>query len=222
LWRLIVIAVIFLSLTGCRTDAGGEGGLVVSPTISPSPLSQEETMSAEERAEMLRLVRETITTYLVENRVPAYHTDNPRFLRDGGTFVTLKKQGQLRGCIGYIWSQDPLYQTVQRAAVAAATQDPRFPPVTLGEMGEIAIEVSLLSPMEPVEDPDRIEVGKHGLLIRQGYYQGLLLPQVAPEQGWDREQFLEGVCRKAGLPRDAWRDPQTELLSFTAEVFGEE
>jgi len=209
-WKTVILAALLTLLAGCR----GEG--------SPAAGREEGTLSAEERAELLRLARQTITTYLKEKRIPPYSTDNPDFLRPGGAFVTLRKHGQLRGCIGYIYSEEPLYQTIQKMAVAAAVQDPRFPPVRESELGEISIEISLLSPIQRVTDTNAIVVGKHGLIIRYGPYQGLLLPQVAPEQGWDREEFLEGLCYKAGLPADAWRDPQAELYSFTAEVFGEE
>ncbi len=208
-WITVVLAALLTLLTGCR----GEGGAVVGP--------EEGALSAEERAELLRLARQTITTYLKEGKIPSYQTTNPDFLRPGGAFVTLRKHGQLRGCIGYIYSEEPLYQTIQKMAIAAAVQDPRFPPVRASELEKITVEVSLLSPIQRVTDTSTIVVGKHGLIIRYGPYQGLLLPQVAPEQGWNREEFLEGVCHKAGLPPDAWRDPQAELYAFTAEVFGE-
>ncbi|MGB9722765.1 MAG: AmmeMemoRadiSam system protein A [Chloroflexia bacterium] len=209
-WKTVVLAALLTLLAGCR----GEGGVAAGP--------EEGTLSAEERAELLRLARQTITTYLKEKKIPPYQTTNPHFLRPGGAFVTLRKHGQLRGCIGYIYSEEPLYQTIQKMAVAAAVEDPRFPPVRASELEEIAIEISLLSPIQRVTDTNAIVVGKHGLIIRYGPYQGLLLPQVATEQGWTREEFLEGVCHKAGLPGNAWRDPQAELYSFTAEVFGEE
>lgn len=206
----VALTAVLALLAACRNEPGGH--------IAPS---EEGTLTPQEREELLRLARNTIEGYLKDHRIPPYRTDNPHFLRPGGAFVTLKKRGDLRGCIGYIYSERPLYETIQQAAVAAATQDPRFPPVRLSEMAEITIEISLLSPLERVRDVNEIVVGKHGLLIRRGYYQGLLLPQVAPEQGWNREQFLEGVCYKAGLPADAWKDPATELYSFTAEVFSE-
>ncbi|MBN1484339.1 MAG: AmmeMemoRadiSam system protein B [Chloroflexia bacterium] len=203
-------------------------GSSVPTDHSPSPtVFEEENMIEQgpltetERVELLELARQTIAAYLQRREVLPYQTDNPHLLREGGIFVTLNLEGMLRGCIGYITSEDPLYQTVQRAAVAAATQDPRFPPLTLQELPSVTIEISILSPMQLVEDVEEIEVGKHGLLIKRGMYQGLLLPQVAPEQGWDREQFLVGICRKAGLPADAWSDPETRLYAFTAEVFGE-
>lgn len=214
LWRTAAVTAIVAMLVGCQNGSNG-----VRPTIPPE---EPGTLSPEERAELLRLARETIVTYLREKRTPSYKTTNPNFLRPGGAFVTLRKEGELRGCIGHMVSDAPIYRTIQEMAIAAATQDPRFPPVRLSEMEQITVEISLLSPLERVTDTNKIVVGKHGLLIRRGWYQGVLLPQVAPEQGWDRQQFLEGVCYKAGLPRNAWQDPATELYWFTAEVFGEE
>ncbi len=216
-WSTATLTTLLVLLTGCRASGGGAAP---SPPATPAP--ENEGLSPTEQEELLHLARETIQTYLQERRIPPYQTDNPHFLQDGGAFVTLKKEGDLRGCIGYIWSEEPIYETIQRAAVAAAVQDPRFPPVTLSELPGLTVEISLLSPLKRVEDPNDIVVGKHGLLIRRGYYQGLLLPQVALEQGWDREQFLRGVCRKAGLSPDAWKDPTGELYFFTAEVLGEE
>ena len=181
-------------------------------------------LTPQERQTLLKLAREAITQAVNRQEPPSVdaNTVAEDLQRDGACFVTLTKQGQLRGCIGYIWADDPIYETVQKAAIAAAVRDPRFPPVTRSELDDLTVEISLLSPMKPVADTEEIIVGKHGLLIRQGYAQGLLLPQVAPEQGWTREQFLEGICRKAGLAKDALEDPTTELFTFTAEVFGEE
>jgi AmmeMemoRadiSam system protein A len=116
----------------------------------------------------------------------------------------------------------PLYQTVAEMAVAAAVEDPRFPPLTLDELPLITIEISVLSPLEEVEDVEEIEVGKHGLYIIRGFYRGLLLPQVATEYNWDRETFLQHTCLKAGLPTDCWQDQETKIYKFSAEVFGEE
>jgi AmmeMemoRadiSam system protein A len=213
-WRTAALTTMVLFLTGCRTSAEGLGGTM--------PPEDDRPLTVEERAELLRLARETIAEYLERNQTLAYTPENPVFLRAGGAFVTLKKHTQLRGCIGYIWAEEPIYETVQRAAIAAAVRDPRFPPVTRGELDELTVEISLLSPMKLVADTEDIVLGRHGLFIRHGYAQGLLLPQVAPEQGWTREQFLEGICRKAGLPMDALNDPTTELFTFTAEVFAEE
>jgi AmmeMemoRadiSam system protein A len=146
----------------------------------------------------------------------------PELLQPLGAFVTLKTaQGELRGCIGHLSPEVPLARTVARVAVAAALEDPRFGPVTRDELDTLRLEVSVLSEHEPIA-PEAVEVGRHGLMIRCHGQSGLLLPQVAPEHGLDREAFLAAVCRKAGLPKDAWRDPACELHGFTADVFGED
>lgn len=139
--------------------------------------------------------------------------------RELGAFVTLKRQGQLRGCIGNVIGQGPLYQTVWNMAQAAAFQDPRFRPLTREELADLEIEISVLGPVQPCPDPALVEVGRHGLIMRQGRNQGLLLPQVPLEWGWDRQQFLAQTCRKAGLPATAWKDPTTEIFWFEAVVF---
>ena len=139
--------------------------------------------------------------------------------RELGAFVTLKRDGQLRGCIGNIIGQGPLYQTVWNMARAAAFDDPRFPPLTQPELAGLEIEISILGPIERCPDPEQIVVGRHGLIMRQGARQGLLLPQVPLEWGWDRQQFLAQTCRKAGLPASAWRDPATEIYWFEADFF---
>jgi hypothetical protein len=143
--------------------------------------------------------------------------------RPAAAFVTLRKGEHLRGCIGHLEPDRPLAAVVARAAVAAAFEDPRFPPVTSGELDDLSIEISVLGPLAPVPDPSTIEVGRHGLIVRSGWRRGLLLPQVAPEWGWTREEFLAQTCLKAGLPADAWRKGTgTEILCFEAEVFGED
>lgn len=136
-----------------------------------------------------------------------------------GAFVTLHKRGALRGCIGFIEAYKPLAATVQEMAYAAAFHDPRFPPLTPAEFKDIDIEISVLSPLQRIRQIEEIEVGRHGLLIRQGPRQGLLLPQVATEYHWDRETFLQQTCRKAHLPPTAWQDPQTEIYIFSADIF---
>lgn len=145
--------------------------------------------------------------------------------RSLGAFVTFKKDGHLRGCIGSMVGDGPLYLTVARMARAAAFEDPRFPPVTAAEASALELDISVLGPLTRCPDPSLVRVGRHGLLVRQGYRSGVLLPQVPVEWGWDRETFLAQTCRKAGLPPDAWReawkDGRTELYWFEAEVFGD-
>jgi AmmeMemoRadiSam system protein A len=138
-----------------------------------------------------------------------------------GAFVTLKKHGELRGCIGTLECQRPLSEEVARVAVSAAREDPRFPPVGAAELDELDVEVSVLGPLEPIDplDPEAIVIGRHGLVVEQGARRGLLLPQVATEWKMDRETFLSHTCTKAGLPADAWRRG-ARVYRFAAEVFG--
>ncbi len=137
-----------------------------------------------------------------------------------GAFVTLRKRGRLRGCIGQIGSGGSLIEVVAHCARSAALEDPRFEPVRAEEVREIEIELSVLSPLEEIA-PERIEVGKHGLIVSLGPRRGVLLPQVATECRWDAGRFLEETCLKAGLERQAWRLPETRIHGFTADVFAE-
>ncbi len=136
-----------------------------------------------------------------------------------GAFVTLKEQGQLRGCIGHILGDKPVWLAVREMAVQAAFHDPRFPPLSKEELDQLEIEISILSPMQQCTDPEQVQPGRHGLLIQKGMHTGLLLPQVASEQGWDRETFLEQTCIKAGLPPNSWQSKKLQLFCFEAEVF---
>jgi AmmeMemoRadiSam system protein A len=137
-----------------------------------------------------------------------------------GAFVTLRKRGRLRGCIGQVGTGQPLVEVVAHCAKAAALEDPRFQPVRPEELAEIEIEISALSPLQVIA-PDAIEAGKHGLMVSRGHQRGLLLPQVATEMRWAAHKFLEETCVKAGFEREAWRDPETKIQGFTAEVFSE-
>jgi len=173
-----------------------------------------------ERQALLRVARESIAARF-QGRRPALPPPTGALAERRGAFVTLHGgDGELRGCVGLMRSDRPLVETVARMAVAAATEDGRFEPVTEAELDELSIEVSALSPLEPIR-PENVEVGRHGLLIGHGGRRGVLLPQVPEEHGWDRETFLVHTCRKAGLPDDAWKEAGVELLAFTAEVFRE-
>lgn len=145
---------------------------------------------------------------------------DPQLGESFGAFVTLRKRGRLRGCIGQIGSERSLIEVVAHCAKSAALQDPRFEPVGAEELREIEIELSVLSPLQEIT-PDGIEVGKHGLMVSVGQNRGVLLPQVAIECRWNSGRFLEETCIKAGLEREAWRDPETKIHGFTAEVFAE-
>ena len=139
-----------------------------------------------------------------------------------GVFVTLRKEGELRGCIGYVMPVEPLYRAVADNAMNAARGDPRFPPVQLEEVPNLTIEISVMTVPEEVDDIDEIEIGRDGLIVSEGMMRGLLLPQVATEYGWDRETFLSHTCRKAGLPMDAWRLGEVRIEKFSAQVFSED
>jgi AmmeMemoRadiSam system protein A len=141
---------------------------------------------------------------------------------DRGAFVTLTIQGQLRGCIGYTSPVQSLCTTVRDVAFQAALHDPRFPAVSENELSKLNYEISVLSPLRRVVDINNIEIGKHGLLIKKGRNEGLLLPQVASDYNWDRLTFLQQTCHKAGLPTEAWKDKDTDIFYFSALVFGEE
>jgi AmmeMemoRadiSam system protein A len=172
-----------------------------------------------DRQLLLALARQAIVAHVAGTSAPVI-PDNEAAARPGGAFVTLHKRGDLRGCIGHVEADQPLGVTVARCAVSACSADPRFPPVTLPELDEIDLELSLLGPLTPVITADEIDVGRHGLVIERGWHRGLLLPQVASERGWDSETFLAHTCRKAGLHPDAWKQG-AGLWTFEAEVFGE-
>jgi len=177
-------------------------------------------LTEEEKEKLHEIARTVIRSKVLGEPIPEFHITSPRLKEPRGVFVTIKKHGQLRGCIGYVRAIKPLWQAVADMAEAAAFQDPRFPPVRVDELGELEIEISVLTPLREIKDPEEIEVGKHGIMIeRPPYYSGLLLPQVATEYGWDRETFLEQTCIKAGLPPNAWRDPATRIYIFSAEIF---
>jgi AmmeMemoRadiSam system protein A len=178
-------------------------------------------LSDAEKEKLLRIARETLTAYLTRGTTPDYTVKEPGLMQEVAAFVTLRRrEGELRGCIGRVEVSEPLYRTVQDCAISAATQDYRFPPVAAPELNGLMIEISALSPFRLISKPGEIQVGKHGLLIRKGFHVGLLLPQVASERNWSREEFLQAICHKAGLPTDAWRD--ADLYVFSAEVFEEE
>ena len=183
-------------------------------------IENELTLSPEEKCILLRTAREAIRARLA-CEIPSFPAPTPRLQGRCGAFVTLYRQGALRGCIGYVQPFKPLVETVREVAQSAAFADPRFPAVCRDELARLRIEISVLSPLRRETDPACIRVGSHGLLLRQGYRSGLLLPQVAVEYGWDRETFLDQTCRKAGLPAGAWRQEATTIETFSAVVFGE-
>jgi AmmeMemoRadiSam system protein A len=182
--------------------------------------TEEFSLSAEEKKALLALAREAVTRFVSAREVAVPPSDRASFLVPRAAFVTLRKRGELRGCIGYIEPVLPLGRTVVEVAILAATQDARFPAVTAAELPGLEFEVSVLTPVREIADPRAVEVGRHGLVITRGGQRGLLLPQVATENRWDRETFLAQGCLKAGLPPDAWRKGATVAV-FEAIVFRE-
>ena len=180
------------------------------------------TLNNEEKKALLKIARDTLDSYLKEGRIPEFKIESTNLKEKRGAFVTLKKKGQLRGCIGRIVADKPLYEVISEMAIESATGDPRFPSLGYSELKEVDIEISVLTPFKEVGDISEIEVGLHGLMIRKGFYSGLLLPQVPMEYGWDRETFLQHTCLKAGLGPQEYKDKDAVIYSFCAIVFSEE
>ncbi len=178
-------------------------------------------LTRKEQEDLLEIARSSIVAALKGEVLPPARTNSPSLLQKRGVFVSLKKQGELRGCIGFIESDQSLVETTQEAALKAAFEDPRFDPLQEEEMDDIDIEISVLSPIKQIKDIKEIQIGRDGLIIERGGARGLLLPQVATEYGWKCEEFLENTCRKAGLPPNAWMLPQSKLYIFTVQNFSE-
>lgn len=173
-----------------------------------------------QRKRLLEIARGSIKEYLFNNKKLKITENDAVLNTKKGAFVTLTINNELRGCIGHIVADIPLYQTISEMALAAAVSDPRFPALTKQELDKIHIEISVMSELEKITDPNKVIVGTHGILIRKGFYSGLLLPQVATEYNWTRQEFLEHTCNKAGLDINAWKSG-AEIFIFSAEVFGE-
>lgn len=183
----------------------------------------EDKLSKAGQKRLLEIARETVETYIKTEKIPEFSNDHPALEKHLGAFVTIKKHGELRGCIGAFEPKTPLYQVVVEMAISAATKDNRFYPVTEDELKDLEYEASVLSPLKKVDSWKDVEIGKHGVQIRRGLRSGVFLPQVATENNWDLDTFMSVLCQqKAGLSADCWKDPETEIYVFTAQVFGEE
>lgn len=194
-----------------------------SPPFTEEQIKKgEEMLNPEQKKRLLQIARETIEAYVREKRVPDFIETDPELLKEKGAFVTIHKFGELRGCIGNIYGNQPLYLTIRDMAIASATEDPRFLPLSKDELKDIEIEISVLSEPKRIASIDEIKLGVHGVIVRRGFNSGVFLPQVATETGWSKEEFLSHLCAgKAGLSPSAWKDKSTEIYTFTAEVFSE-
>ena len=181
-------------------------------------------LSYELKRELLGIARSSIAAALRRESTISIDAPTPseELLKPGGAFVTLRTDGELRGCIGYMESLLPLASAVAEVAVKAAFDDPRFPPLSLPELEHTSLEISVLSPVRRVSSKDEVRVGEHGVVLEHGFNKGVLLPQVAVEYGWTVEEFLDAICRKCGLKSSAWLDPEAKISVFTAEVFEED
>lgn len=176
----------------------------------------------EEKRILLEIARLSIESIFSNKIIPSPNYEKyPLFKTRSGAFVTITKAGKLRGCIGYIVSENPLYETISEVAQQAAINDPRFVPVEEKELNEISLEISILSEPFPLNNYEEIEIGKHGLILEERGRRGLLLPQVPIEHNFSKEQYLDAICHKTGLPSGLWRTKQLKISGFTASVFNE-
>jgi hypothetical protein len=208
--------------TGDRSRVVGYSADVLTKTATGKASEQKFSLSGPDKSELLALARKSVE-YAVREKKPhePAPSTNESLTQERGAFVTLKESGELRGCIGYTSALKPLYLTIRDTATLAALRDPRFQPVSQSELGQLHYEISVLSPLRRVTDLRQIKVGQHGLLMKNGDHQGLLLPQVPVEEKWDRQTFLEQTCLKAGMRGGCWKDDDTDIFMFTAVVFGE-
>jgi AmmeMemoRadiSam system protein B/AmmeMemoRadiSam system protein A len=213
---------------GERERVVGYGAVVLAadlkkeaPAVRPATAAASDgTIGPADRKYLLRLARETISRFLTIKMVPLPRLSSPILREPRGVFVTLKKRGDLRGCIGHMVPDRPLAELVAAMALQSAFEDPRFSPVTARDLPDLEIEISVLTPMKPVSGPNDIVVGRDGVLLQKGGKSAVFLPQVAPEQGWGRDEMLSHLSQKAGLPSGAWKDGAS-FLTFQAIVFGE-
>lgn len=180
---------------------------------------EERPLNEEEKKTLLAIARKAVSDK-IEGKEERPSSKLEGLARQGGAFVTIHKEGDLRGCIGIFESNLPLYETIANMALSAAFKDPRFSPLRVEELDIIDFEISVLSPLREIENREEIEVGKHGIHVTKGFYRGVLLPQVASEYGWDVETFLSHTCMKAGLPADEWKRG-VKIEIFSAQIFGE-
>ncbi len=213
-------------VTGDRSRVVGYGAAVLYKAAGGKEKMKDEKrvgvdlgLNQEEKKTLHHIARTVIENKVKGKPVPDFKIESPILNESRGAFVTLQKRGQLRGCIGYIEGHGPLHKTIEKMAEAAAFNDPRFTPVQEKELPELDIEISVLTPLKRITDVNEIQVGKHGIYIKKGWFSGLLLPQVATEYGWDRQTFLEHTCQKAGLPSSAWKEKDTEIYIFSADIF---
>ena len=202
---------------------GDKSQVVGYAAIAFSSKKTDDELGLAEQKRLLEIAKETVETYIREGKTIDIKESMPNLNKHQGAFVTLKKHGELRGCIGLFEPDIPLYKVVIEMGIAAATEDHRFSPVTKDELGDLEYEISVLSPLKKIDSWEDIEIGKHGVKIVKGFRSGVFLPQVATENNWDLDTFMSVLCtQKAGLPSDCWKnDPDLDIYVFTAQIFDE-
>ncbi|ORJ59092.1 AMMECR1 domain-containing protein [Geothermobacter hydrogeniphilus] len=181
----------------------------------------EKKLTAKQCRTLLEIARQAIEHAVQEQPFEPEPREEKALNMRNGCFVSIHQKGELRGCIGNFQAELPLFREVARMAISSATQDPRFYPVQQDELADLKLEISVLSPLQKIEDISEIQVGKHGIYLEKSFHRGVLLPQVAPEHGWDRDEFLKQTCIKAGLPTNAWQGDDADIYIFTAQIFSE-
>ena len=217
------------SISGDFNSSVSYVSIVFTKNSEPPPpdiIGDNNGLNNDERLTLLKVARETLESYVKERKTPDLNSGkyllSPTLMEKRGVFVTLNKNGNLRGCIGHIQPRDQLVKAVMDNAINSSMNDSRFRPVGADELADIKIDISILSPIKKISGADKFIPGKHGIIIRLGSMGAVFLPQVATEQGWGREETLSHLCNKAGLPPYAWKDENMEFFVFTAEVFHEE
>ena len=215
-------------VTGDKSGVVGYMSAVLFNTGNPEQGKGEEEknkvgidmgLSDKDKKTLREIARKSIECSVRGESLPEFKVESEILKENRGAFVTIEKHGNLRGCIGYIQAIKPLHITIREMAKSAALNDPRFPPVAPDELDDLELEISVLTPLKRIKDINEIEVGRHGIYMKSGYYSGLLLPQVATDYGWDRQTFLEQTCHKAGMGGDCWKNKQTEIYIFSADIF---
>lgn len=181
----------------------------------------EDLLNAAEEEILLDIARTSIESHVCNTKVCVVPREERRLNFKHGCFVTIKQKGKLRGCIGNFQSELPLFKEVSEIAIASASNDPRFYPLKIHDLDSISLQISVLSPLIKINNIDEIIIGKHGIYLECGHYRGVLLPQVAVENNWDRTTFLNQTCIKAGLLATAWQESNADIYIFSAQVFGD-
>jgi AmmeMemoRadiSam system protein B/AmmeMemoRadiSam system protein A len=208
--------------TGDKSRVVGYSSLIFYKNEKVSSPSGITALNKDQKRSLLQMARQTVEAFVKDKKTLDVRSTDPRLAEQEGAFVTLTKHADLRGCIGNIVGDQPLFKTIRDMAIAAASQDPRFPPVKSDELADLEFEISVLSKPQKISDPKQIKLGTHGVIVSRGFNRGVFLPQVATETGWDLERFMGELCsQKAGLPADCWHDPKTTIEIFTADVFSE-